>query len=669
MPDGSDDLPVSNENEQMVLRWLRAAIEEGVGIIEQDPAYKQADKAMAYVLGEQYTGKDKPQYLNPVVVNRTKKAIRTHVSTLTDIKPLFAYKTFNQRFKAQADLLNQIVVLWWVNNFVDIDLADGLRYALAAGTSYLVCEYDPHLNFYGDNRIIPKDPRDIIPIRPSRDRSIQNWEGLIIREAHSINVLRGMYPQKAHLILRGKTQSYGPVKTAFRKMAGLMTPTKTLDGLSKGGPSGKSREDEIVTYRAMFKDRRINTSSEKILMGDPNTNWSYVVEPGEPLYPRGRLVVATEHVVLFDGPNPYWHGRFNVVRLTPDPWPWIFGGLSLVHDLMPLNEAMNKVANDFLINFAQHANPGALFDKNAVPDNVFKRFDARREGWKMKINPTYGEGAKIVAPPQFPPWAMDFANALGQEFDNLSGTANLQALLNLRQSPSAETIQKYWEALTPEIRLEGRMLEAAIRELANMVKCNIFQFYSAKRRIMLLGDPGEVMEDLDYDPGNLVPAMAEGDDGYAPELDKSNSRDARARWFQRLFTFYVNPHSLLAMHAQDRKMLFLQLGRMGYIDYWTLLETLEVPGVGDPPPVGLPTLEEPFTEMVPDPDTGMPVEKRKMEVRAPTTITERLIAQNQLGIGMTQSPAGRKSSGQQTPQMKQKTDAGGAPRTVISESG
>jgi hypothetical protein len=116
-------------------------------------------------------------------------------------------------------------------------------------------------------------------------------------------------------------------------------------------------------------------------------------------------------------------------------------------------------------------------------------------------------------------------------------------------------------------------------------------------------------------------------------------------------------------------MLFLQLARMGYVDYWTLLETLEVPGVGDPPPVGLPTLEEPFTETVPDPETGMPVQKRKMEIRAPTTITERLIAQNQLGIGMTQSPAGRKASGQQTPKMKQKSDSMGAPRTTISESG
>jgi hypothetical protein len=489
MPDGKDDLPVSNENEDRVLRWLRAAIEEGVGIVRQDPAYQKIDKAMSYVLGEQYTGKDKPEYLNPIVVNRTKKAIRTHVSTLTDVKPIFAYKTFNQNFKAQADLLNQIVILWWVNNFVDIDLADGLRYALTAGTSYLVCEYDPHLNYYGDNRLIPKDPRDIIPIRPSRDRSLQNWEGVIIREAHSINVLRGMYPQKAHLLTKDKhtRQTYGSVKTAFRKMAGLTTPVTTLSGLDRA-QGIKGREDEIILYRAQFKDRRINTSSEKIPMGDPHTNWGYVVEPGRPLYPRGRLLVATEHVVLYDGPNPYWHGKFNVVRLTPDPWPWIFGGLSLVHDLMPVNEAINKIANDFLINFAQHANPGTLFDKNAVPDNVYKRFDARREGWKLKINPTYGEGAKIVAPPQFPAWAMEFAGALSQEFDSLSGTANLQALLQLRQSPSAETIQKYWEALTPEIRLEGRMLESAIRELADMIKSNIFQFYSAERRIMLLGD-------------------------------------------------------------------------------------------------------------------------------------------------------------------------------------
>jgi hypothetical protein len=122
------------------------------------------------------------------------------------------------------------------------------------------------------------------------------------------------------------------------------------------------------------------------------------------------------------------------------------------------------------------------------------------------------------------------------------------------------------------------------------------------------------------------------------------------------------------MHAQDRKMLHLQLARMGYMDFWTLMEMLEVPNIGDPPPTPLPALEEPFQEPGVNPETGMPQMVPRMEVRQPNTITEKLIAQNQLGIGMTENPAGRKASGQSVPSMQSKTDAMGAQRTTISES-
>jgi len=57
-----------------------------------------------------------------------------------------------------------------------------------------------------------------------------------------------------------------------------------------------------------------------------------------------------------------------------------------------------------------------------------------------------------------------------------------------------------------------------------------------------------------------------------------------------------------------------------------------------------------------------------MELRVPSTITERLAAQAMLGIGMTQSPAGRKASGQAPPQAEQKSDGQGGQRQTITES-
>ncbi len=53
-----------------------------------------------------------------------------------------------------------------------------------------------------------------------------------------------------------------------------------------------------------------------------------------------------------------------------------------------------------------------------------------------------------------------------------------------------------------------------------------------------------------------------------------------------------------------------------------------------------------------------------LEVRIPTTVTERLQAQALLGIGQTVSPVGRKASGQAPPKAEQKSDG----RSTVSES-
>ena len=267
--------------------------------------------------------------------------------------------------------------------------------------------------------------------------------------------------------------------------------------------------------------------------------------------------------------------------------------------------------------------------------------------------------------------------------------------------PGAETIRQYYEALTPELRQEGRMIEAFLRDVGEQTKVSTFQFMSAQKRIALLGDAGLALEDFDYDPDTLVPALKPIDPetgqptpGYTPELDADLPRDVRAQFFHKQFVFTVAPNSILAMNAQEQKMLRLQLARMGYYDFWSLMENLEIPNVGQPPPMPLPPLQAPDPAEVQldlmrqagitqDPATGTavqgppqapqkytmdPASGQILEIRTPLTITERLMAQQLLGIGMTENPAGRKASGESMPQNETKTDESGAPRQTVTES-
>ena len=125
-------------------------------------------------------------------------------------------------------------------------------------------------------------------------------------------------------------------------------------------------------------------------------------------------------------------------------------------------------------------------------------------------------------------------------------------------------------------------------------------------------------------------------------------------------------------------MLRLQLARMGVLDFWSLMEALEIGNVGQPPLTPLPLVEEVDSETIlqnlqtsqnPGGKYLISPDGTILEIRRPITIPERLIAQNTLGIGQTDNPAGRKASGQRFPQQEQKTDANGVPRTTVTEAG
>lgn len=622
--------------------WVRQALAEGERIIREDPVFPKIDMAQDYVLGDQIAAPS-PSYVPKIVVNQTRKAVRAHVATLTDIGPFLAYKTYNADYQIQLNILNRMVHTWWINSMSDVELGQALKFSSVCGSGDLVFEYGPDANGVWDNRLHARDPRDTIPIRPSRSQSIQEWEGVIIREAHSINKIRSMYPGKN---IMPDTGGLGEVFTRFKRILNIIVTPSTLDGLKPKRPSS-GLIPEVTLYRVYLNDRSVNKTGQVVLMGDPGTNWSYLVQPGEALYPRKRLIVCTEKLVLYDGPNHYWHGQFPIIRVKLESWPWQFLGLPLISDLMPVQDALNRMVNSMLGVMELAYNRGVVADSRAMPESLLQRLDLRQPGVKAKLKATMGDGFKVIEPPNMPPWALQYIQYLFQKFDEMSETANLAQLMSLRQLPGAETIERYYQALTPGLNLEGRQMVIAIRELAEMLKVNIFQFYSKAQRMLILGDAGAALDDFDFDPDTLVPALSPQMKGYTPELDRMKPREERARWFHQMFAFYVHPKSLLAMHSQAEQLKYIQLSRQGLVDFWTLMDKLEIPNAGPPPVMPLPPIGW-KPEM--DPTTNAP-KPPPLILRRPETITERLMAQQQLGIGQVTNSVGRKATAQAPPKV------------------
>ncbi len=660
-----------------ILAWIKECVAEGEGIMQADPVWGQIDRNMEYISGRQNAlavTQDRPKYVSHVVLNETRRTHQRHRSALTDIKPVYAFRTPNPNFQSQALLLNNLTTVWWINTFADLELAAGVSYAAAAGSGDLILDYDPAYGPMGDIVMRAQDCRDTIPIRAGRTGTLQNWFGCIIREAHSFNVLKAMYPNKLPLLQQSASPWGGGI---FTKIMGSVSrimgggATTTLSGLNKAYTNQRYVSgNEIILYKCYVNDPSINTTDRPIMLGQPGTPWAYTVAPGDRLYPRKRLIVCTEAGILYDGPNPYWHGMFPVTRLKLLHVPWSFFGIPLVDAQVAsgLADATNDVANAMLDKIRQ-ANAPPMQGNARVPEPMLRQFDPRKPNAKIRTNGQTGQDMAIVETPQLPAYTMEFLQMLRTAQHELTGDATLDALMAAaaNQSFDPESIEAWMNALSPELKLEGRQIEQSLRELADMQKANMFQFYDSKRRMQVLGDAGMTLQDFDYDPGNMIPAMKSGDDGYLPELDSNNDMKDRAQFFLKLFTFYVTPNSLLALNAQAEKLKYTMMMRAGICDIWTFWEKMEVPNAGEPPLMMLPMDQQPDPQTmaliaaggVPgsmiDPQTGQATSLRK-----PITITERLQAQAMLGLGMNASPVGRKASGQSSPGVEvQNTPDGG----------
>lgn len=664
-------LTSSSPYETATLTWIQRQINDGEGLLKQDPAYGDINSNIAYVMGDQLSRR--PSQLNGVKDNRLKKVILETTAALTDIHPIFGFVSANPAYSNQVVILDKLTRAWWNNSYADLYLADVIRYSATCGAGYCEVNWERTLEGgKGDTILTPVDPRDVFPIAPKFNFTVQSWGGVIIRSTELISTLQDRYGDRAYA-LRPDTETSAWTNRAWGSGTRVASPAlNTVDYINaRAGhnqPQGISNSKDV--YKVYYRDNRCYTGNAPITMGEKGTNWSYIVYPlgyvkpdgtkatkeESRLYPRGRLIVATVDRVLYDGPNPYWHGMFPICKLSLDPWPWSLLGGSVVGDLRTLQDAVHTVVNGYLDQVNKILRPMVVADKNSVPASQLARFDTRLPGQKITQNPNAGQGIRVEPPPPFPSDVEKFLEFCLSEMDQLSGVANLSALATLNQAPSADSIEKLQEALNPILRLKSRMLEVFLRELGTMLKSNFFQFYTMARRIAILGENGVDLHDFDFQPGNLIPAFSKGAEGYDGFYDADVPVAQRAAIHNQNFTLQITPGSLLAISQLSRKLTYLQLwqgGRPGALmDPWSLWEVFDIPNAGSPP-------------------------------EGVTTIPERIKAAQDIGLMIpTLPPAlpglggglppegveGRPPTNGEPPQFEQKTTEGGLPRQTLATS-
>jgi hypothetical protein len=665
-----------------LLAWAKDIVSDGRSYLRLQAAYPYIQDGLDLVNGEsQITS---VATLSRVKTDQTVRNLKELVAAQTNIRIIPAFKSDIEEFRKQTAILNKSFMAWQGMTFADRRLRKAWQYACAAGTGYVGTRYDPHYWYRGKGDIVwdAYGPLDVLPVGMGRQHDLQKAYAVALRVETPVHEAWRLFPLYVDKIkpARDARAGHGTVISQAVKFA-----TAVLKRFGQGAryeheaaPWGM-----VDVYYIYVDDDSVNDTGAPIQMRGPDgvygTSWSYEVpyvgqeipmgeRNGMPvmrragredclLYPNRRLIISvgTDMLGVVVNPDPtcqaspYWHARVPLFQLRADDWAWNFLGFPLTRYGQSLEKASVEMWRGMVDAMNARLSPPRAYDRNAQASALAQTINTRIPNQVVGLDLSLVPLAQQISPLlpcqwyEYPAHYLQAQQMLVSMIKDQMGVADAQALARARQLPSGDSVEKLMEQLGPLVKDQSRNMEESIRAGGEMWKSNFFQFYTAGRRMQLIGPEGLAEEDFDYRPGTLIPYANEEDwkAGGGPDMRTIETRRKfgapeeweayfnkgeivpqfqRARWHKDNFSFSVVPYSLHEFNSISRKLFYLQLQMRGFpLDPWTLSELFDIKNFGD-----LPNIK--------DPQTG--------EVRKAQSILERWTAWMEIQVTMQKALGG-----------------------------
>ncbi len=618
-------MPLAADPEDQRLAFLKNKISEGETFNNAQTGYKDIQKAKDIIAGV-FSNKVSEQ-LSKINVNMEKRLIREIVGTMSNLRPLWGYSNDNPDLDKNTEELNKLLLSWYQTTFADRKIKKWCQIAAVMGNGYLGPTWSSTFWSRGRGDIDLKwyTPDNVIFDQLPADFDVQKAYMVTLKEEVPINLARAMFPTMAGKIIPDRTSPTGMQK-ATTKLTSFLSPVLNRFGMgNKNKQAQASVFPTVDIYQSYILDLTVNESQEPVLMGEPGTYWHYSV-PGlntdipdgmgtDPatgeqvqkyrkatpedamLYPLRRLVTWCNSGILRDGPSYWWHGMVPAIKLAFDDWAWEANGFSMTRDLNTIEESSNTLRRAMDDSANARLRPALQYDDRTIAKGLMQSLDLRVPGQAIPIDSTISaKPIQTIVDSSFydsPQWIPEMLNKNEELMKYLSGVNDFTAISKARQLPSSDTVEKILEMAGPLVTDISRNMEAALGQLGEMIKCLFFEFYTAPRRLQILGKDGITLQDYTEDedgnktpmiftPGNLIPTHAVGED---PMNGPSRlTQMQRAKMFMNSFFFKITPNSLHNMMQMTRKLMYIQLQKSGQpIDPWTMAEVFDLPNFGHPP--------------------------------------------------------------------------------------
>lgn len=592
------------------LGWLREAVQDGRSFLRSQRPYLDCDKAIDEIAGLRQDKLSKK--LSKLWINRPKREVAEVIATLSNLRPSWNYQTDNNEWHEQASKLTKLKDAWWYNTFADMEIANVLAWAAVQGTGYASPWWDSnfHAQGRGDIAIADYGPESLLPIQIPRDGDWQKAYAVVIAEEVPVHLAHRMYPAFADKI-KPDRDSPGWLAEAAKRVKRYASSFLNFAGPRSG--------DDTVIYPTCDKftvyilDSSINDTGSMVPMGEPGTSWYYEVpsigmdlptgfrERGQTLtrkatpddcrlYPLRRLMIGFSNCIVYDDTSTWWHGMVPIVPFKLDEWPFELLGYSLLKDISSINAHNNNIRRAIEDSINARLSPplrGTQSETTAKSD--LEKFDPRIPNQIIQLDtPLTGEQPLVPILPyqhyDVPAAAFEYLKDNEQQEGYLIGVQDFTNLAKARQIPSGDSQEKLLQLIGPLMEARTRKIERSVSQLGQMWKSLAFQFYTTARREQILGIAGMTDQDVDWEPGDMVPSHIAGEPDDQPSR---YSKLDRLRWHMQNFHTRVVPYSITGISSMQRKLLEIQTTKLPGMpfDPWSFGERMDIdmgPVLADP---------------------------------------------------------------------------------------
>lgn len=557
--------------EEEVLEWTEKLFDEMTNDKERDRMLKDCLRIMDYLEGNQWSQNARFARQRPVV-NKFFRHYWEGIGYLSDLALDFNVKLHDSdhEYNPLEKMLNGLSVYWALENSFEERTYDVIHYGMLNSGWSKQCWKSSLNGGLGDMAVIPIAPWNIAVEGTGNDP--QDSEVICYYRVETVKQLVREHGKIAEYCAPDTIYSNGGAALSSDSLRPSYVNKETWARL--GDPLKKRilgdnapRADDVYakTLKKEFwlKDDSVNEGSTTIIVGpkdrygEPAYNWCYRVEPGEKLYPRGRVIITAGGVVLVDSPNPYWHALMPFSCFRPYRVPWKLNGMSPVKPWVQMQNITNRIYGGILDMIYSILEPTLLAPKAAFPQADFDGLDPGAPGGKIRVNNNAPWKPEFAKKNEIPGYVFNYLQELGKEYDMSSNSSAMSQALSKKQVPGDDALERITNAKSFPVKVQTRSLTNWVREQGRMGVPNILQFYTLAHRMQILGTGGATPSD------------------FRPIYGEARPKGMKGEEFVKKFQFIIKPGSTLASEKNEKTAFGMELQKRGILSARGLFRQLD----------------------------------------------------------------------------------------------